>query len=61
MYVKKIILGICITCYEIIDVEENETIPTNFTEKKATLKTHNYYILLVLLLITIPLLIDAGI
>ena len=42
------------TCDEIIE----ETVPTNFNEKKAT---QNFYILLVFLLITIALLIAVSI
>ena len=45
-----------IMCDEIIDAE-TETIPTNFNERNITCKTHNLYILLAFLLITIPLLI----
>ena len=46
-----------ITCDEIIE----ETVPTNFNEKKATCKTQNFYILLAFLLITIALLIAVSI
>ena len=45
------------TCDEIIE----ETVPTNFNEKKATYKTQNFYILLAFLLITIALLIAVSI
>ena len=38
-----------ITCGEIIESyhEETKTIPTNFTEKEATCKIQNFYVLLV--------------
>ena len=45
------------TCDEIIE----ETVSTNFNEKKATCKTQNFYILLAFLLITIALLIAVSI
>ena len=41
--------------------DEIEIIPTNFTEKKTTCKTQNFYILLVFLLISISLLIAVSI
>ena len=41
--------------------EETKTIPANFNEKKPTLKTRNFYILLAVLCITIVLLIAASI
>ena len=41
--------------------EERKTIPANFNEKKATCKMQNFYILLVILLITIALLIAVSI
>ena len=41
--------------------EETKTIPANFNEKKPTLKTRNFYILLAVLCITIALLIAASI
>ena len=44
-----------------IDVEEKETIPTNFNERKVTYKTQNFYILLAFLLITIALLIAVSV
>ena len=50
-----------ITCDEMIDVEEKETIPTNFNEIKVTYKTQNFYILLAFLLITIALLIAVSV
>ena len=48
-----------ITFDEIIESydEETKTIPTNFSEKKATCRMQNCYILLAFLLITIVLLI----
>ena len=42
-------------------MEETNTAPTNFNEKKATCKTQNFYILLEFLLITIALLIAASV
>ena len=42
-------------CDEIIE----ETVPTNFNEKKTTYKMQNFYILLALLLITTALLITV--
>ena len=39
----------------------DEVITTNFNEKKATCKAHNFYILLSFLLITIALLIAVSI
>ena len=50
-----------ITCDEMIDVEEKETIPTNFNERKVTYKTQNFYILLAFLLIAIALLIAVSV
>ena len=47
------------TCDEIIE-EETKTISANFNKKKATCKTRNLYILLVLSLITIALLIAVS-
>ena len=41
--------------------DEIKTISTNFNEKKATCKAHNFYILLSFLLITIALLIAVSI
>ena len=41
--------------------EEIKIIQINFNEKKATCKMENFYILLVFLLITIPLLIAVSI
>ena len=77
MYVKKIMLGILLhaivkiknylasimddlanMCDEIIESYVEET---NFNEKEATYKTHNFYILLTFLLITITLLIIVSI
>ena len=48
-----------LTCGEIIESydEETKTIPTNFTEKEATCKIQNFYILLVFLSIFTVLLI----
>ena len=48
-----------LTCGEIIESydEETKTIPTNFTEKEATCKIQNFYILLVFLSISTALLI----
>ena len=48
-----------LTCGEIIESydEETKTIPTNFTEKEATCKIQNFYILLVFLSISTVLLI----
>ena len=46
-----------ITCDEFIE----ETVPTNFNEKKATCKTQNFYIWLAFLLITTTLLIAVSI
>ena len=50
-----------ITCDEVIESYNKETIPTNFKEKKAIFKIQNLYILLAFLLITIALLIAASI
>ena len=52
-----------ITCDEVIESfnEEIKIIQINFNEKKATCKMENFYILLVFLLITIPLLIAVSI
>ena len=77
MYVKKIMLGILLhvivkiknylasimddlanMCDEIIESYAEET---NFNEKEATYKMHNFYILLTFLLITITLLIIVSI
>ena len=41
--------------------DETKTIPTNFTEKKTTCKTQNFYILLEFLLISISLLVAVSI
>ena len=48
-----------LTCGDIIESydEETKTIPTNFTEKEATCKIQNFYILLVFLSIFTVLLI----
>ena len=48
-----------LTCGEIIESydEETKTIPANFTEKEATCKIQNFYILLVFLSISTVLLI----
>ena len=48
-----------ITCGEIIESydKETKTIPTNFTEKEATCKIQNFYVLLVFLSISTALLI----
>ena len=48
-----------ITCDEIIDAEENETVPTS--KRKGVCKTQNFYILLALVLMTIALLIAVSI
>ena len=50
-------------CDDVIESydEETKTIPKNFSEKKATCKTQNFYILLAFLLITIALLIAVSI
>ena len=45
-----------ITCDEIIE----ETVTTNFNEKKSTCKTQNFYILLAFLLLTVALLIALS-
>ena len=52
-----------IPCDTIIESnnEETKTIPTNFNEKKAICKIEKFYILLVILFITIALLIDVSI
>ena len=52
-----------ITCDEVIESynEETKTIPTNFNEKKTTCRTENFYILLALLLISLPLLAAVSI
>ena len=54
---------LAITCDEIIESYEKETktISTNLNEKKATCKTQNFYILLLLFLITIALMIAVSI
>ena len=41
--------------------DEETTFPTNFSEKKGTCKTQNFYSLLTFLLITIALLIAVSI
>ena len=41
--------------------EEAKPIPTNFSKKKATSKTRNFYILLAFLLITVELLTAVSI
>ena len=46
-----------ITCNEIIE----ETVPTNFNEKKAICKMQKFYILVAFLLITLALLIAVSI
>ena len=52
-----------IMCDKVIQsyYEETKTISTNFNEKKEISKTHNFYILLVTLWITIALLIAVSI
>ena len=40
---------------------ETKTVPTNFSEKKATCKTQNFYILFAFLLITKSLLVAVSI
>ena len=50
-----------ITCDEITDAEEKETISTNFKEKKANCKTQNFYTLIEFLLIAIALLTAVSI
>ena len=54
---------LAIMCSEVIESYEKETktISTNFNEKKANFKTHDLYILLAFLLITIGLLIAVRI
>ena len=47
-------------CNEVLD-EDDETIPTNFNEKKETCKMQNFYILLAFLIITIALLTAVSI
>ena len=54
-YLASIMDDSVIMCDEIIE----ETVPTNFNEKKTTYKMQNYYILLALLLITTALLITV--
>ena len=55
-YLASIMDDSAIICDEIRDVEE-----TNFNKKNITCKTHNFYILLAFLLITIALLIAVSI
>ena len=59
-YLSSIMDDLAIMCDEIIDAEaksnNEETVPTNFNEKKATCKTQNFYILVAFLLITIAFL-----
>ena len=56
-YVESIIDNSLVTCDEIIDAiaklykESSKSIPINFTEKKATCKMDNLYILFVLFLL----------
>ena len=59
-YLGSVIDKSMIKCDKIIDTEEKETFPTIFNERKATCKTQNLDILLGFLLITIALLILAG-
>ena len=47
--------------YSVTYDEETKAIATNFNEKKATCKTQNFYILLVILLFTIALLMAYSI
>ena len=56
-YLASIMDDSVITCDEIIE----ETVPTNFNEKKATCKTQNVYMLLAFVLTTIALLITVSI
>ena len=55
-----------IICDEVIESwvklspKDNDAIPTNFNEKKVTCKTQSFYVLLVLLLITVALLISVS-
>ena len=58
-YLASIIDDSVITCDEII--EETNSIPTNFDEKKLTCKIKNFYIFLAFLLINISLLIASNI
>ena len=64
-YLSSIMDDLAIMCDEIIDAEaksnDEETVPTNFNEKKATCKTQNFYILVAFLLITIAFLIAVSI
>ena len=62
-YLASIMDDSAITCDEVIESydEETNTIPTSFSEKKATCKTQNYYILLAFLLSTIVLMIAVSI
>ena len=47
--------------YSVTYDEETKAIPTNFNEKKATCKTQDFYILLVILLFSIALLMAYSI
>ena len=60
-YLASIIDNSVITCDEITDAEEKETISTNFKEKKTNCKTQNFYTLIEFLLIAIALLIAVSI
>ena len=60
-YLASIIGDSVLTCDKIIDNQETKTIPKNFNEKNITCKTHNFYILIAFLLITIALLMAVSI
>ena len=60
-YLASIMDDSAITCDEVIESYNKETIPISFREKKAIFKTQNFYILLAFLLITMVLLIAASI
>ena len=57
-YLASIVDDLAIICDEVIESYGKEI---NFSEKKATCKTQNFYILLAFLLITIALLIAVSI
>ena len=62
-YFPSILDDSAIACDEIIEPRNEGTkpIPTNFSKKKATCKSQNFYILLAFLLITLALLIVVSI
>ena len=62
-YFPSVLDDSAITCDEIIEPRNEGTkpIPTNFSKKKATCKSQNFYILLAFLLITLALLIVVSI